>query len=65
MYCIRCGAIIGEGMLFCVSCCLLRRIAFVELNGSLETLIRYFFQKDIAYNIMLRVLKANHNVKLV
>ena len=38
MYCVPCGAMIGEGMLFCVSCGLLRRIAVVEPNGSPETL---------------------------
>ena len=64
MYCVRCGAMIGEGMLFCVSCGLLRRIAVVEPNGSLETLIRYYFQKGMTYNIMVGVLKANHNVKI-
>ena len=64
MYCVRCGAMIGEGMLFCVSCGLLRRIAAVEPNGSLETLIRYYIQEGMTYNIMLGVLKANHNVKI-
>ena len=64
MYCVRCGAMIGEGMLFCVSCGLLRRSAVVEPNGSLETLIRYYFEKGIRYNIMLGVLKANHDVKI-
>ena len=63
MYCVRCGAVIGEGMLFCVSCALLRRITDVDPNGSLETLIRYYFQKGITYD-MLDVLKANHNVKI-
>ena len=62
MYCVRC-AIIGEGMLFCVSCGLLRRIAVVEPKGSLETLIRYYFQKGMASNIILGVLEANHNFK--
>ena len=51
-------------MLFCVSCDLLRRIAVVEPNVSLETLIRYYFQIGITYSIMLDVLKANHNVKI-
>ena len=63
MYCVRC-AIIGEGMLFCVSCGLLRRIAVVEPKGSLETLIRYYFQKGMASNIILGVLEANHNFKI-
>ena len=64
MYCVCCGAMIGEGMLFCVRCGLVRRISVVEPNGSLETLIRYYFQKGMTYNIMLGVLKANHNVKI-
>ena len=41
-----------------------QRIAVVEPNGSLETLIWYYLQKGITYNIMLGVLKANHNVKI-
>ena len=64
MYCVGCGAMFGEGMLFSVSCCLLRRIVVVEPNGFLETLIRYYFKKGMTYNIMLGVLKANHNVKI-
>ena len=64
MYCVRCGAMIREGMLFCVRCGLLRRIAVVEPNGSLETLIQYYFQKGVTYNIMLGVLKAHHDVKI-
>ena len=32
MYYVRCGAMIGEGMLSSVSCGLLRRIAVVEPN---------------------------------
>ena len=47
MYCVPCGAMIGEGMLFCVSCGLLPRIAVVEPNGSPETLTWYYFQKGI------------------
>ena len=64
MYCVRCGAMTGEGTLFCVSCGLLQRIAAVEPNGSLETLIRYYFQKGMTYNIMLGVLEANCYVKI-
>ena len=61
IYCVRCGTLIGEDMLFCVSCGLLRRIAVVEPHGSLETLMRYYFQKGITCNIMLGILKANHH----
>ena len=64
MYCVRCGAMIGEGMLFSVSCCLLQRIVVLEPNGFRETLIRHYFKKGMTYNIMLGVLKANHNVKI-
>ena len=42
----------------------LRRIAVVEPNCSLETLIQYYFQKGMTYGIMLGVLEANHNVKI-
>ena len=48
-------------MLFCVGCGLLRRVAVFEPNGSLETLIRNYFQKCLNYNIMLAVLEANNN----
>ena len=51
-------------MLFCVSCGLLRRTVVAEPNGSLETLIRYYFQQDMTYNIILGVLGANHNVRM-
>ena len=52
---------LGEGMLFCVGCGLLRRVAVFEPIGSLETLIRNYFQKCLNYNIMLAVLEANNN----
>ena len=43
---------------------MLRRIDVVEHNGSLETLVRCYFQKGMTYNIMLGVLKANDNAKI-
>ena len=61
MYCFKCGSLPRDGALFCGNCGTLRTNITHDPNGSLDSLIKYYLRKEMAYQTVVHVSDACHN----
>ena len=64
MYCFKCGSLLRDGALFCGNCGTLRKNTTHDPNGSLDSLIKYYFSKEISYQTVVHVLDACHDIQI-
>ena len=64
MYCFKCGSWLRDGALFCRNCGTLRRNITHDPNGSLDSIIKYYFSKEMAYQTVVHVLVDCHDVQI-
>ena len=64
MYCFECGTLLIDGALFYGDCGTLRRNITHDPNSSLDSLIRYYFRKEISYQKVVDVLDACHDIQI-
>ena len=62
MYCLKYGSLLRDGAFFCGNCGTLRRNITHNPNGSLDSLIKYYFSKEMAYHTVIHVLDAFHDI---
>ena len=63
MYCFKCGSL-RDGAIFCENCCTLRKNIIQDPNGRLNSLIKYYLCKEMAYHTVADVLDACHNIQI-
>ena len=54
--------IFRDGALFCGNCGTLRRNITHDPNGSLNSFIKYYFSKEMAYQKIVHVLDVFHEI---
>ena len=64
MYCPKCGSLLRDGVLFCGNCGTVRKNIACAAHGSLESLIKYYFSKEMAYQTIVHVLQVCHDNKI-
>ena len=64
MYWLKCSFLLRDGALFCGDCGTLCRNITHEPNGSLDSLIKYYFRKEMAYQTVVLVLDACHDIQI-
>ena len=64
MYCFKCGSLQRDGALFCGSCGTTRRNVTHDPNGTLDSLIKYYFSKEMACQTVVHVLGACHDIQI-
>ena len=64
MYCFKCGSLLRDGALFYGNCGTLRRNITHDPNGSLDSLSKYYSSKEMAYQTIVHVLDACHDIKM-
>ena len=64
MYCFKCGSLLRDGAFFCGNCGTLRKNITHDPNGSLNSLIKYYFRKEMAYQTVVDVLDACHDIQI-
>ena len=65
MCCFKCGSLLRDKALFCEDCDTLRRNITHDPNGSsLDSLIKYYFRKEVAYQTVVDVLDAFRDIQI-
>ena len=64
MYCFKCGSLLRDGAFFCGNCGTLRKNITHDPNGSLNSLVKYYFHKEMAYQTVVDVLDACHDIQI-
>ena len=64
MYYFACGTLLRDGALFCAHCGTLSRNITHDPNGSLDSLIKYYFRKEMSYQKVANVLNTCHNIQI-
>ena len=63
MYCFKCGYFLRYGALFGWDSVKLRRNVTHDPSGSLDSLIKYYFHKEMPYQRVVHVLDACHDIQ--
>ena len=53
IYCFKWGSLLRDGAFFCGNCGTLRKNIIHDPNGSLNSLIKYYFRKEMAYETVV------------
>ena len=64
MYCFERGTLLRDAALFCGHCGILRKNITNDPSGSLDSLIKYHFRKEMSYQKVLNVLDACHDIQI-
>ena len=62
MYCFKYGSLLRDGALFYGNCGTLRKNITHDPNGNLNSVIKYYFRKEMAYQTVVDVLDACHDI---
>ena len=57
-------SLLRDGAFFCGNCGTLRKNITHDPNGSLNSLIKYYFRKEMAYQTVVDVLDACHDIQI-
>ena len=64
MYCFKRGSLLRDRALFCGSYGTLRKNITHDPNGSLNSVIKYYFRKEMAYQTLAHVLDACNDIQI-
>ena len=64
MYCFECETLLIDGALFCGHFGTLRKNITHDSIGSLDSLIKYYFHKEMSYQKVVNVLDACRDIQI-
>ena len=64
MYCFECGTLLIDGALFCGHFGTLRKNITHDSIGSLDSLIKYYFHKEMSYQKVVNVLDTCRDIQI-